>query len=97
MRKRPRVDANQQEIVDMLRQVGCTVTSLASVGGGVPDLLVGYRGRTILMEVKDGKKPPSARLLTPDQRQWADAWSGGPVWVISDQTQALDIIKQIDS
>jgi hypothetical protein len=97
MRRAARVDANQQEIVDMLRSAGCTVQSLASLGHGVPDLLVGYRGRTILMEVKDGRKAPSARLLTPDQREWADAWTGGPVWVISDQTQALDIIKRIDS
>jgi hypothetical protein len=89
------VDANQQEIVDMLREAGCTVTSLASVGGGVPDLLVGYRGRTLLFEIKDGKKPPSARLLTPQQREWAGQWNGGPVWVISDQTQALDVIQQI--
>jgi hypothetical protein len=62
--------------VETLRQVGATVQPLHAVGGGVPDLLVGFRGQTYLIEVKDGRKPPSARKLTPDQVEWHSAWRG---------------------
>jgi len=45
-----RVDANQQEIVKALRSVGAYVRVITQ-GDGLPDLLVGYRGVTLLMEV----------------------------------------------
>ena len=69
MKKYGKIDANQTGIVRDLRKAGCRVLSLASVGGGCPDLLV-YRPTTglfTLLEIKDGSKPPSARKLTPDQ------------------------------
>ena len=76
MRRAAKVDANQAEIVAALRAVGATVQPLHSVGKGCPDLLVGYRGRNLLIEVKDGAKPPSARKLTPDQIEWHATWRG---------------------
>lgn len=39
MRRRGKVDDNHKEIVDALRANGWTVGSLASLGGGWPDLL----------------------------------------------------------
>ena len=66
-----------------LRAIGCTVYSLAEVGNGVPDLLVGYHGVNLLLEVKDGAKPPSARKLTPDQQQFHATWRGQKVVVTS--------------
>lgn len=71
-----KVDANQAEIVDALRKVGCTVQLLHMVGKGCPDLLVGRHGVNLLIEVKDGSKSPSARKLTPDQVGWHDCWRG---------------------
>jgi hypothetical protein len=55
---------------------------LAAVGQGVPDLLVGYQGKNILVEVKDGNKTPSRRKLTDDQVKWHDNWNGGAVAVV---------------
>jgi Holliday junction resolvase len=66
-----KIDANQEAVVTALRSAGATVQSLAGVGKGVPDLLVGFKGQTLLMEVKDGFKAPSARLLTEDQTKVA--------------------------
>jgi hypothetical protein len=63
MRRAAKVDANQTEIVQALRQIGAVVQSLAAVGNGCPDLLVGYRNRLFLLELKDGNKPPSAQKL----------------------------------
>lgn len=40
MRRAAKVDTTQREIVETLRAHGCQVRSLASVGQGMPDLLV---------------------------------------------------------
>lgn len=42
------IDANQPDIVLQLEQTGASVESLAAVGGGVPDLLVGCAGVTVV-------------------------------------------------
>lgn len=69
MRLRPRLDGNHADIVAEFLRCGCVVQSLAAVGRGVPDLLVKVPcriagSRLVLVEVKDGNKPPSARKLT---------------------------------
>lgn len=71
-----RVDANQKGIVLALRQIGATVQPLHTVGRGCPDLLVGFRGRNWLIEVKDGERPPSKRRLTDDESVWHETWRG---------------------
>lgn len=77
MRKYGRLDDNHNEIVDFLRSIpGVTVQSLASVGGGCPDMLIGYLGINWLAEVKDGRKPPSRRQLTPAEHTWHEDWTG---------------------
>ena len=93
MRRAARVDRNQEEIVKALRAVGASVQSLAAIGNGCPDLLVGYQKKNILMEVKDGKKPPSQRTLTPDQEKWHDAWSGAKVYVVDSVQAAWDALN----
>lgn len=87
-----KIDANQNEIVNALRNEGCSVQSLAAVGKGVPDLLVAnHKGELFLMEVKDGNKPPSARKLTLDQVKWHDNWNS-EIHVVIDKEQALKIV-----
>jgi Holliday junction resolvase len=82
------VDANQREIVAALRGVGCTVQHLHTVGQGCPDILVGCRGTNLLMELKDHRRPPSARKLTPDEVEWHERWRGQVV-VVSSVEEAL--------
>jgi len=95
MRRAARIDANQNRIVDALRYAGATVQSLAAVGNGVPDLLIGFNGVTVLMEVKDGSKPPSERSLTPLQLDWHSKWNGGTLCVVTDVESALRVLKVI--
>lgn len=95
MRRAAKVDANQTEIVAALRQCGATVQPLHTVGNGCPDLLVGYQGVTLLMEVKDGNKPPSARALTEDQIRWHGSWTGGPVAVVKDVESAVRMLRAV--
>lgn len=91
MRRAAKVDANQADIVLRLRQIGATVQSLAAVGNGCPDLLVGYRGRNLALEVKDGAKVPSARQLTPAEAAWHKAWRG-QVHVVKTFQEALAVV-----
>lgn len=86
-----RIDANQPEIVKALRSAGASVQSLADLGKGVPDLLVGFRGQNWLMEVKDWQQPPSRRRLTPDEKKWHDSWTGQKC-VVETASEAFQII-----
>lgn len=92
MRRAAKVDANQQKIVEILRAAGATVQSLAAIGHGCPDLLVGWGGKTLLMEIKDGSKVPSAQKLTDDQIKWHGAWMGGPLAVVDGPEAALRML-----
>jgi len=69
MRKAARVDTSQAEIVAVLRRAGCNVLSLATLGRGVPDLLVGAHGKLILLEVKAERG-----RLNPEQIRFKEAW-----------------------
>ena len=86
-----KVDRNQSEIVEALRQIGCSVQPLHTVGAGCPDLAVGWQGRTFLIEVKDGLAPPSERQLTPAQVEFHAAWRGH-VAVVTSVKEALEAI-----
>lgn len=91
-RRASRVDDNQRDVVDGLRRMGCTVQHLHKEGMGCPDLLIGWRGRNWLFEVKDGAKPPSARTLTEMQKRWHMEWRG-QVSVIHTAEEALAIMQ----
>lgn len=71
-----RVDANHGEVVEAFRRLGFAVADLSRLGSGIPDLAISRAGRTALIEVKDGDKPPSARKLTPDEQRFRDGWQG---------------------
>jgi len=84
-----RTDGNQAAIVRALREAGASVVSLASVGGGVPDLLVGRNGVNFLVEVKN---LAGRRLrFTPAERKFMDTWRG-QVYVVTDAIQALELL-----
>jgi len=88
--RRTRRDANHAEIVAGLQRVGCSVEDLAAVGGGCPDVLVGYtcsRGFhwTVLLEIKNPARKTrgdNAAKTLEKQRKWREAWKGTPVKVV---------------
>ena len=92
MRYANRIDANQNKIVDALRKAGAVVR-IISQGDGIPDLLVGYKGFTILMEVKDGDKVPSARKLTDAEQKFFNDWQGGMLVIVNSVDEALETLK----
>lgn len=95
MRYANRIDANQNKIVEALRKAGAVVR-IISQGDGIPDLLVGYRGYTILMEVKDGDKVPSARKLTEAEQKFFDDWRGGMLTIVNSVDEALETLKRCE-
>ncbi len=88
-----RVDDNQAEIVQSLRQVGCSVQHLHEVGRGCPDILVGFRGINYLFEIKDGNKILSRQKLTSDEEKWHQGWNGRVLVIkyIDDALQAIGL------
>ena len=96
MRRAARIDDNHRAIVAVLRGYGAVVESLAAVGHGMPDLLVGVGGRNHLVEVKDGKKWPSHRRLTSDQVAFHAMWAtrgGAPIVLLSSVADAETWVK----
>ena len=84
MRYAARVDANQDQIVSALRAAGAYVWVI-----GLPvDLLVGFKGHTFLVEVKNCPK----RRLTALQADFFENWSGSTLARIDGPEAALRMI-----
>lgn len=92
MRRAARTDANKAEIVAALRAAGAYVFDLR-----LPlDLLVGYAGKTLILELKDGRKPPSAQAHTELQARFFREWIGGPVATVNDVNGALRALRILE-
>lgn len=92
MRRAARRDANERRVIDALRACGAYVKQINDEG--LADLLVFYRGHTLILEVKDGDKPPSARALTPAEQKFHDEWPGQNLYIVNSEHDALDILKR---
>lgn len=85
-----RVDTFQTLATETLRHEGASVQPLHTIGRGCPDLLVGWYGRTYLLELKSrGGK------LTSDEAKWHREWRGRPVVLIEEMEQLYDFIKDV--
>jgi len=93
-----RTDANHAEIRDGLRAMGFDVLDLSDVGGGVPDLCVRAQdhGLPVFLEVKDGKKPPSARELTDAEKKWLQ-YCGAITHTVTSLEDALEVLNDKES
>lgn len=88
MRRNAKVDDNQPMIVRALRRAGASVQSLATVGEGCTDIVVGARGENYLLEIKDPSKPKADQKLNPRQVKWHAEWKGQKA-VVKDIQEAL--------
>ncbi len=94
MRLRGRTDGNHAQVVRAIRQFGGSVLSLADIGNGAPDLLIGFRGKNMLFEVKDGMQPPSKRRLTDDEKLFHSTWAGN-ILIVESVQDALKYLQSI--
>lgn len=91
-----RTDETHNRIADALRSQGALVQSLHGVGSGCPDLLVLWMGRLLLMEVKDGSKPPSGQQLTEEEAKWHERWKDAPLYVVNCERAAVEALRAHD-
>ncbi len=82
-RRGPR-DANHGGIEQALKRCGASVIDLHAIGNGCPDLLVGFRGATFLLEVKMPKA-----TLEDSQATFDRDWKGYPIHVVRNEAEAL--------
>lgn len=87
-----RRDATHRDIVQTLKDVGASVFDAADMGNGFPDLVVGFRGRTFLLEAKTAKGK-----LKPSQERFAQGWRGEPFVVVRSPADALRAIGLPDA
>jgi hypothetical protein len=95
--RKAKVDDNQKIIVEALRRAGHFVQSLAQLGSGVPDILVGTKyGKWFVLEIKDGTKTQSKRTLTITEIEWIlSVKNRAPVYVVESVKQALEVVARV--
>ena len=81
-----KIDDNHKSVVRALKTIGCSVQSMANIGNGCPDLLVGYHGQNFLVEVKTLKGKTNALQI-----KWHQAWRG----IVKIAHSPEEAIKQI--
>ncbi len=81
-----KVDGNHAEIVKALRDHSIAATSIAVVGGGVPDILCGFRDLTMVLEVKMPGKD-----LTAAEKHWHQTWPG-QVAIVETAEEAISAV-----
>jgi hypothetical protein len=79
MRRAARTDSNQHELVEALKKIGARCFYIKEP----VDLVVGFRGRSILLEVKAPGKP-----VTLGQKLFLDTWPG-EVYVVYTIDEAI--------
>jgi len=84
-----RVDENQKVIVKSLRDAGAIVHDLSGVGKGIPDLLVGYAGKTALVEIKRN----ATAKFTIHQIDFNKTWIGGTIARIDNIESAIRLLN----
>jgi hypothetical protein len=91
MRRAARRDDNEKEIIAAMRAEGAYVKQINDEG--LFDLLVSHRGETLLVEVKDGAKPPSARRLTDAEQKFHDEWPGSDLYIVNSVEEAIALLR----
>jgi len=84
------VDRNQGQIVRTFRQFGATVCHLHQVGGGCPDLLIGYRNANLLVEVKTG-----TGKLRETQKVFVATWKGLKPTIVRNREDVINLLETI--
>jgi len=89
MRRDARRDVNEKPIIEALRAVGATVYIMDDPC----DLLVGYKGSTLLMEVKNPESRYGKKGFNENQKHFAENWKGGPFCLVDSIESALRMLN----
>jgi len=90
-----KTDSNHKEISKHFEDFGCSVLKIADLPNCC-DIIVSKHGRSIFIEIKDGKKPPSARKLTDGELKFKAETKGA--WrLVQSIKDADDVIAELTS
>lgn len=96
-----RTDANHAEVRDGLRKIGASVYDSSTAGSGFPDLVVGFRGWTLLVEVKNPRHRKvggeAMRKTRERQESFRLRWKGGPVVQVESLDEAIALLLRLPS
>ena len=83
MRRAAKRDFAEAEIVNTLHELKATVFRLDQP----VDIIIGYRGRTVLAEIKTGKCK-----LNENQIKFIESWNGGDIPILRNSEDAINLI-----
>jgi Holliday junction resolvase len=89
-----RIDVNQPIIVKAFRGLGWKVAHTHMVGKGFPDIVCSKAGTTILVEIKDGSKPPSAQKLTAPEQEFHSMWEGA-LYIVASVDEVFELHRSL--
>lgn len=72
MRRAARTDDNQHDLVEALKKIGAKCYYIKEP----VDLIVGFRGRNVLLEVKREDKRGRESAITKSQAEFIEGWPG---------------------
>ena len=90
---RKRKDANQNLIANEFTARGASVHDLSQHPKQL-DMLVGYRGVTAWVEVKNPKMSPSGKKLTDAEDEIISTWRG-LTWIVEDVDDVNALLKHM--
>ena len=93
MRRRAKVDSNQAEIVARFRHHGATVLHVHQIPDGALDLVIGYGGIDVRIEIK----PNSQAKLTSAEARTFQYWKGRPPVIITCVEDVDQLIANLQS
>ena len=93
-RRAAKVDANQPEIVKAFRALGCSVLIISQLKK-CADIFVA-KGKTAVVEIKDGTLPPSKRQLTEGEMDFMHSWKG-LYFIVESLDDVVRVVKELDS
>ena len=89
MKTNARIDANQPELVKYFRKHGFSVLHVHQLKN-CGDIMISKGKVTAAVEIKDSKKPPSARKLTEGELKFKLSWRG--LWYLCESIEDADDI-----
>lgn len=90
-RGRARKDNNHEEIASAIKGAGGVVHDTSQMSRGFPDMIVWVCNSWQLVEVKNPKQTYGRKGLSDLQREWAEKWGGGGVFVIRTVDEAKSL------
>lgn len=92
--RRNRKDNNHNQIVNALEKIGVSVLDLSNNGGGAPDLCLGYRGVTKLLEIKNKEFSYGKKGLAKKQSKFAESWNGSKIGTATTVDEAIKFVME---